>query len=183
MFSVNIECYLRIDIVTNKKEKMKKLAVLGMGVCIVLAFSSCKSSESAYKKAYEKAKQQELAEPQTTAPVEEVAPVVSAPVEAKVVESAPVGTIREEKVTVVSGDYSVVCGSFGVKANAENLKNFLDKEGYNAVIAFNAEAAMYRVIVSTYADRNSAASARDAFKAKYPNRQDFQGAWLLYRIN
>ena len=24
---------------------MKKLAVLGMGVCIVLAFSSCKSSE------------------------------------------------------------------------------------------------------------------------------------------
>ena len=107
---------------------MKKLAVLGMGLCIALAFSSCKSSESAYKKAYEKAKQQELAEPQTTAPVEEVAPVVSAPVEAKVVESAPVGTIREEKVTVVSGadglkDYSVVCGSFGVKANAENLKN------------------------------------------------------------
>lgn len=43
---------------------MKKLAVLGMGVCIALAFSSCKSSESAYKKAYEKAKQQELAEPQ-----------------------------------------------------------------------------------------------------------------------
>ena len=41
---------------------MKKLAVLGMGVCIALAFSSCKSSESAYKKAYEKAKQQELAE-------------------------------------------------------------------------------------------------------------------------
>ena len=155
---------------------------------MVLAFSSCKSSESAYKKAYEKAKQQELAEPQTTAPVQEVAPVVSAPVEAKVVESAPVGTIRQEKVTVVSGvdglkDYSVVCGSFGVKANAENLKNFLDKEGYNAVIAFNADAAMYRVIVSTYADRNSAASARDAFKAKYPNRQDFQGAWLLYRIN
>ena len=110
---------------------MKKLAVLGMGVCMVLAFSSCKSSESAYKKAYEKAKQQELAEPQTTAPVEEVAPVVSAPVEAKVVESAPVGTIRQEKVTVVSGvdglkDYSVVCGSFGVKANAENLKNFVD---------------------------------------------------------
>ena len=38
---------------------MKKLVVLGMGVCMVLAFASCKSSESAYKKAYEKAKQQE----------------------------------------------------------------------------------------------------------------------------
>lgn len=175
---------------------MRKSAVLfGMGVCAILALSSCKSSESAYKKAYEKAKQQELAE--TSAPVSaagEVAPVasepvVSAPVEAKVVESAPVGTVRQEKVTVVSGtsdglkDYSVVCGSFGVKANAENLKNFLDGEGYSAIIAFNAEAAMYRVIVATFTDRASAASARDAFKAKYPNRQDFQGSWLLYRIN
>lgn len=152
----------------------------------MLAFSSCKSSESAYKKAYEKAKQQELAEPQDPAPVEEVTPVVSAPVEAKVVESAPAG-VRQEKVTVVAGndglqDYSVVCGSFGVKANADNLKTFLDGEGYNAVIVFNAEAAMYRVVVSTFPDRASAAAARDAFKAKYPSRKDFQGAWLLYRI-
>ena len=70
-----------------------------------------------------------------------------------------------------------------MKANAENLKNFLDKEGYDALVVFNADAAMYRVIVSTFADRASAADARDAFKAKYPNRKDFQGAWLLYRIN
>ncbi len=93
---------------------MKKLVVLGVGVCMVLAFASCKSSESAYKKAYEKAKQQELAEPQ--------------------------------------------------------------------VIAFNAEKAMYRVIVSSFADKAAAVDARDAFKAKYPSRTDFQGAWLLYRI-
>ena len=38
---------------------MKKLAFLGMGLCIALAFSSCKSSESAYKKAYEKARSEE----------------------------------------------------------------------------------------------------------------------------
>ena len=76
---------------------MKKLAVLGMGVCIALAFSSCKSSESAYKKAYEKAKQQELAEPQTTAPAEEVAPVVTAPVEVKVVESAGYAAEQEQR--------------------------------------------------------------------------------------
>ena len=155
---------------------MKKLVVLGMGVCMVLAFASCKSSESAYKKAYEKAKQQELAEPQ-----------VEAPVEVKIATDAANG-VRQEKVTVVSGngdnlkDYSVVCGSFGLKANAEGLKEFLDAEGYNATIAFNAESAMYRVIVSTFADRASAAQARDAFKAKYPNRKDFQGAWLLYRV-
>ena len=162
---------------------MKKLAFLGMGLCIALAFSSCKSSESAYKKAYEKAKQQELAEPQVTEPVE------VSPVEAKVVESVPVATagVRQEKVDIISGvgglkDYSVVCGSFSVKANAESLKDFLDKEGYSAVIAFNPDAAMYRVIVSTFADRASAADARDAFKSKYSNRKDFQSAWLLYRL-
>ena len=155
---------------------------------MLLAFSSCKSSESAYKKAYEKAKQQELADSQNVTPAEEVAPVVSAPVETKVVESVP-ADVRQEKVTVVTGnenglkDYSVVCGSFGVKANADNLKSFLDKEGYNAIIVFNSEKAMYRVVVSTFADRASAAKARDAFKAKYPNRDDFQGSWLLYRIN
>lgn len=164
---------------------MKKLVVLGFGVCLILAFASCKSSESAYKKAYEKAKQQELAEPQVEAPAE-VTPVVTAPVETpkKVVDTTGV---REEKVTVVSGneglkDFSVVAGSFGVKANADGLKDWLDAQGYHAIIAFNAEKAMYRVIVSSYADKAAAADARDAFKAKYPNRADFQAAWLLYRV-
>jgi len=158
---------------------MKKLVVLGMGVCLVLAFASCKSSESAYKKAYEKAKQQELAEPQVEAPVE-VTPVVAAPVTTpKVADTSG--------VTVVSGneglkDYSVVAGSFGVKANAEGLKDWLDAQGYQSTIAFNADKAMYRVIVSSFADKAAAAEARDAFKAKYPDRSDFQGAWLLYRV-
>lgn len=169
----------------------KQTFVLGMGVCMALAFASCKSSQSAYSKAYEKAKQQELAEAATTAPVE-TTPVVTAPAEEpKVVESAPVEVakdVRHEKVTVVSGnddgllDYSVVCGSFGLKANAEGLKSYLESEGYSPVIVFNPDAAMYRVVVSTYADRASAAAARDAFKAKYPNRKDFQGSWLLYRV-
>ena len=36
---------------------MKKYMVLCAGLCIALAFTGCKSKESAYKKAYEKAKQ------------------------------------------------------------------------------------------------------------------------------
>lgn len=165
---------------------MKKIAVLGIGMCMAIAFTSCKSKESFYKKAYEDAKKQELAEPQTTTPAEETTPVVSAPVEVKVAESASVADVRHEKVTVVSGDlkaYGVVCGSFGVKANAEGLRDFLKAEGYNPVIVFNADAATYRVIVSSYDDRASAASARDAFKAKYSNRSDFQASWLLYRVD
>ena len=153
---------------------MKKLVVLGMGVCIVLAFASCKSSESAYKKAYEKAKQQELAEPQVEAPVE-VTPVVTAPV--TTTKTTDTSGVRQEKVTVISGnqglkDFSVIVGSFSVKANAE---------GYKATIVFNAEKAMYRVVASSFADKPSAAEARDAIKAKYPSR--FKDAWLLYRIN
>ena len=156
--------------------------VLGMGLCIALAFTSCKSSESAYKKAYEKAKQQELA----AAPVAEEAPAAAAPVVAAPVAAAPVavGTVREEKVQLVSGEglraYSVVCGSFGVKANAEGLKAKLDADGYNAKVVYNAERNMYRVVVSSFDDRVQAAQARDNFKAKYSNNAEFQKSWLLY---
>ena len=38
---------------------MKKQMVFGAALCVAMAFTGCKSSESAYKKAYEKAKAQE----------------------------------------------------------------------------------------------------------------------------
>lgn len=166
---------------------MKKVVVLGMGLCVALAFSSCKSNESAYKRAYEKAKQQELAEAanaaETTAPAEPAPVVEPAPVTTPVETTAPV---REEKVELISGDglkaYSVICGSFGVKANADGLKTWLDNEGYNAKVVYNAERNMYRVAVESFDTRSEAVRARDAFKAKYPNRDDFQEAWLLSRV-
>ena len=165
---------------------MKKLVVLGMGLCMALAFTSCKSSESAYKKAYEKAKQQELAESAVAEEAPAATPVVAAPVTTAPAAAAPVavGTVREEKVQLVSGDglkaYSVVCGSYGVKANADGVKAKLDADGYNAKVVYNAERNMYRVIVASFDDRVQAAQARDNFKAKYPSNADFQKAWLLY---
>ena len=164
---------------------MKKFAFLGLGLCMALAFTSCKSSESAYKKAYEKAKQQELA--QGTAVQQQTAPATVTPT-AEAATPASSADVRQEKVTIIAGngslqDYSVVCGSFGVKTNAENLKSFLDNEGYSAIIVYNADRNMYRVVSETFSNRDAAARARDAFKAKYPNRQDFQGTWLLYRMN
>ena len=83
---------------------MKKLVVLGMGLCMALAFTSCKSSESAYKKAYEKAKQQELAEAPVAEEAPAAAPVVAAPVAAAPTTPVAVGTVREEKVQLVSGE-------------------------------------------------------------------------------
>ena len=165
---------------------MKKLMILGMGLCVALAFTSCKSSESAYKKAYEKAKQQELAESAVAEEAPAATPVVAAPVTTAPVAPVSVGTVREEKVQLVSGDglkaYSVVCGSFGVKANADGLKAKLDGEGYSAKVVFNAERNMYRVVAASYDDRMQAAQARDDFKAKHPNNADFQKAWLLYNV-
>ena len=40
---------------------MKKYMVICAGLCVALAFSSCKSKESAYRKAYDKAKAQDTA--------------------------------------------------------------------------------------------------------------------------
>ena len=163
---------------------MKKLVVLGMSLCVALAFTSCKSSESAYKKAYEKAKQQELAEVSVAEETPAAAPVVAAPVAAAPTTPVAVGTVREERVQLVSGEglkaYSVVCGSFGVKANADGLKAKLDDAGYNAKVVYNSEKNMYRVVVASYDDRVQAAQARDNFKAKYSNNAEFQKSWLLY---
>ena len=163
---------------------MKKLFVLGMGLCVALAFTSCKSSESAYKKAYEKAKQQELAEATVAQQEAPAATVVAAPVATAPATPVAVGTVREERVQLVSGQglkaYSVVCGSFGVKANADGLKAKLDRDGYNAMVVYTADKNMYRVIVSSFDSREDAARARDNFKAKYSNNAEFQKSGLLY---
>ena len=155
-----------------------------MGLCVALAFTSCKSSESAYKKAYEKAKQQELAEATVAQQEAPAATVVAAPVATAPATPVAVGTVREERVQLVSGQglkaYSVVCGSFGVKANADGLKAKLDRDGYNAMVVYTADKNMYRVIVSSFDSREDAARARDSFKAKYSNNAEFQKSWLLY---
>ncbi len=151
----------------------------------LLAFGSCKPKQSAYKAAYEQAKEKE-----TTAPVTEAAEEVDTYEEEEI---APVSkpkttsneSTRTEKITAVAGEnashlkrYSVVIGSFQNKTNAYSLKERMQNEGYNAVLAEN-EQGMLRVIVSSFDDKSDAAASRDAIKAKYaPN---FQDAWLLER--
>lgn len=161
---------------------MKRLAVLGMGVCIALAFSSCKSSESAYKKAYEKAKAQETAQvqPETTETnTNVVAPVVEAPVtEVRIVDNSDNVEVKTESVSLVNGsglkNYSVVVGSFSVMANAEGLQQRLKGEGYDAQVVKNTDRNMYRVIATTFDSKGDAASSRNDLRAKFPD------AWLLY---
>ena len=162
---------------------MKKYTVLCAGLCLAMAMTSCKTSESAYKKAYEKAKQYDTAQPAATQPTIETAPVV-APVEAKpatetqVVDNLDNVSVRQESVSLVSGSglkaFSVVVGSFGVRANAEGLMQRLKDAGYDAQVVKNNDKNMFRVIASTFADKASAAASRDQIRASYPD------AWLLY---
>lgn len=160
---------------------MKKITVLSMGMCAVLALASCGTSkESAYKKAYEKAQQQEQQAAQ--------APVAQEPVVAPLETRAPSdeqtevdnATVRSEDVSLISGSglssYSVVVGSFSLKANAEGLASTLKSAGYDSQIALNKERNMYRVVASTFADKAAAVKSRNQLRAgKYPD------AWLLLK--
>jgi len=156
---------------------MKNYFVMGAAICVALSMVSCKSSESAYKKAYEKSQQNQ---PSTTQVVQQ--PVVQQPTTVapvQTVTTTPVQTnenTRSENLTLVSGaglkSFSVVVGSFSIKANAENLQKKLNGAGYAAQIAMNPQG-MYRVIASTFDDLNGAVQSRNTLRAQYPD------AWLL----
>lgn len=163
---------------------MEKIMVLGAAMCVALSFTGCKSSESAYKKAYEKAKAQEQTSTDNDDSNKQEAPVV-APVEtvqqpvnqAPVVDNYDNEPVRRENVSVVNGAglkaYSVVVGSFGVKANAEGLQQRLQNAGYSAQVAFNSGNNMYRVVAATFDSKASAVQSRNQLRATYAD------AWLL----
>lgn len=163
------------------KYHLNKIAIVALGVCTLAGMSSCKSNESMYKKAYEKAQAQQTNSRQTVK-TDEPAPVKIAPVTTPATTSPQTDTsnepVRTEKVTVISGNglkaYSVVCGSFSLKANAEGLQSTLKQKGYEAQIALNPSTKLYRVVASTFDNKSDAVSSRNKLRATYPD------AWLLY---
>lgn len=171
---------------------MKKYMVVFAGLSIALAFSSCgKSSESAYKKAYEKAKSQEAAQrvnevPQTETPTQTVvAPVTTRPAtQTRVVDNVDNVSVRQEKVALVNGsglkNFSVVVGSFGLQANAEGLQQQLRDGGYDAQIVKNESNNMFRVVATTFDSKVDAVNSRDQIRgSKFNPKGD---AWLLYNV-
>ncbi len=162
---------------------MRKYVVAVAGLCIALAFTGCKSSESAYKKAYEKAKAQEenraTDQNQGNEEIAVVAPVVEKPAtETVVVDNADNVPVRQETLSVVNGaglkSFSVVVGSFSVQANAEGLQSTLKSQGYDAQVAYNSANQMYRVVAATFDSKPEAVSSRNDLRSQYPD------AWLLY---
>ena len=164
---------------------MKKYTLICIGLCAAMAFTSCKSSESAYKKAYEKAKQydtqtaQQEAAQAAAAQEAVVAPVEAKPVDqARVVDNLDNISVRQESVQLIHGNglnaFSVVVGSFGLLSNAESLYQRLKDAGYDAQVVKNEDKNMYRVVASSFAEKASAVSSRDQLRNTYPD------AWLLY---
>ena len=173
---------------------MKKIMVLGAAMCVALAFTSCKSSESAYRKAYDKAQAQDAAlannnnnNTETTTTDTDV-PVVT-PLEKKsadqtaVVDNNDNIAVRHENVNYESGEalkaYSVVIGSFSSKANADDLLARLQRAGYKASIASAdiAGTTTYRVISATADTKSEAASSRNAIRGTQFNPKG--DAWIL----
>ena len=159
---------------------MKKVILASLALVAVASLSSCGAKKSAYRKAYEQAKQREVATQATKPAVQYEAPAVSERA------TAPV-TVRKERVTTYQGEdatrlkrFSVVVGSFQNPTNARNLKERMVKAGYNAVLATN-EVGMLRVIVSSFDSREEAAASRDAIKARFA--PDFKDVWLLENAN
>ncbi|MDR1783544.1 MAG: SPOR domain-containing protein [Dysgonamonadaceae bacterium] len=144
-----------------------KVKVCLFGFALSLLFlGGCKSKESAYKAAYEAAKEKELQEQYSD--------------DITTVEKT--SGVQKEKITVIesteTGRYNVVIGSFLNKTNATGLKDRMTKAGYKAFLAQN-ESGMYRVIVFSSNDRVAAANLRDQLKDKY--YPEFSDAWLLDR--
>ncbi|MDR1720470.1 MAG: SPOR domain-containing protein [Dysgonamonadaceae bacterium] len=153
-------------------------------ILFAVIFTSCKTKESAYKAAYERAKAKEMQEQA----VEDASSVYkSMPTTTTTTPVNTEVTIQKEKITSVDGSelkkFSVVIGSYMSKTNASSLKERMQAEGYDAILAKN-EKDMYRVIIATFDNKQSAANERDAFKAKKRNEDpDFQKAWILEKQN
>lgn len=169
-------------------KKTTTYAAIAASLFFAFSLSSCKSNESMYKKAYEKAQ----AMNQNTQVTEEPAVVNVTPVQQQTTTTTttvsqstttPVAQsnvkVQEESVQVIDGaglkTFSVVCGSFSLQANAVGLQQKLKQNGYQAQIALNPERKLYRVIASTHDTKDQAIDYRNRLRESYPD------AWLLYK--
>ena len=158
---------------------MRKIWFWALSRLLIGGMDSCKSSQSAYKAAYEKAQEKKIEEPTpATTPVAEQQ-VVTTP-STTTTSSTPVRE-RSERINAVDGndallkEYNVIVGSFRQRLNAQSLCERLRNDGYPAVLAQNAEG-WYRVVACSFDNRPAAVQAREALQARYPQ---FTDAWFL----
>ncbi len=167
--------------------KTKTYAAVALSLTLAFSLSSCKSNESLYKKAYEKAQAanqetQQVTEDPTTinvTPVQQETTTTTVAAPATTTTADTNVKVQQENVQLVDGAglkaYSVVCGSFSLQANATGLQQKLKQNGYQAQIVLNPERKLYRVIASTHDTKDQATQSRNNLRTTYPD------AWLLYK--
>lgn len=167
----------------------RKLVGIGLALACVIAFGSCKPKQSAYKSVYESAKEREVEE--NTASNSVSRPATTTP-------SYSTESVRKEKVTPVyesdaSGlkAYSVVIAAMAMKPGAESLKQRMENEGYNIILARN-DQGMFRVIIASYDSKEQAVAKKNEILTKFHSVGDattlknkygipFNDWWILQR--
>ncbi len=155
---------------------MRKLYYCIAAMALFGSLVGCKSKQSAYKAAYERA-----------LPAEETTGVEEVQEEELVIKTPSAkhdgAAVTTEKVTAVDPSqssqlkkYSVVIGSFINQTNATALKDAMVDLGFPAILAKN-QSGMYRVLVASFDQKAAASQERDVIKAKYAPK--FQDAWIL----
>lgn len=163
---------------------MKKIFLLCAAITVTFAMTSCKSKESAYKKAYDKAVAEQQSGLNNNAGTPATNAVATTPVTTTTVtptQTTPDVPVRIELVELVSGPtpkaYSVVVASMSVPANATGLAKKLEADGYKpSVVKAKVNGSdWYRVLATSFDTKAEAAASRAKLEGQY------QGAWLLYR--
>lgn len=168
---------------------MKKFHFALILTGLLVLGTSCKPKQSAYKQVYEAAKEREIQE-SASAPTTVVKDAGQLP---------PVEvSVRKEKVEPVYANdaaglkrYSVVIASLSVKLNAESLKERMENEGHQVILAEN-EQGMYRVIIASYDSREQAVAKREEIYSIYAAKGNtdflrrtygvpFNDLWILER--
>lgn len=142
---------------------------------LALSMTSCKTNQNAYKAAYEKAKEKEVATAPTQNETYEIVEVKRTPTTHAPVQVEKVTGVTESDIAGLKR-WNIVVGSFKNKTNAEGLKTQMTEAGFPSILAQNAQG-MYRVIVASFNDRESAAQKRNQIREKYAPR--FNDIWLL----
>lgn len=183
---------------------MDKILLLGFALCFAIIFNSCKPKQSTYRAAYEEALERsdtddesfdEFGDESEFTDEVDITPVSKPRTESEPVDMGNSGypdineslniATRQERINPYEGEsfqslrrYNVVIGSFRNRTNASALKERMQYEGYNAILAEN-ELGMIRVIIYSSDNRAESIRSRSSFKSKYyPN---FQDAWILER--
>lgn len=159
---------------------MRKNWIWALSLLLIGGMASCKSSQSAYRAAYEKAQEKKIEEA-APAPAETVVTTPSTTTTTTTTTSSAPVREQSERISAVDGndallkEYNVIVGSFRQRLNAQSLCERLRADGYPAVLAQNA-AGWYRVVACSFDNRPAAVQAREALQARYPQ---FTDAWFL----